>query len=468
MDYETYIYDKYTKKVKELSKKIDEELLPFYKLHLLIEKIETELKDVSEENIGELLNNTRLLLDALNSINTHNSDEKNRLIKNAYEVIYQVILYEEIFDRSDILSYINYLNIPVNKENIGRLLSKDLKKLDRKVLIDEDLKSIKSEGLGYDYLTENLIRKVSRLTVGEENSEYQRRKKETIQSLKNDVIELSNRKKDKMDTLNSLRNERFKLYAKKGMFYTKFLSLVMIPVITFSAGKAIGKAESNKIDEYKTYTRTVNLNTGKVVGDVKEEWDENETTYVATIIEYSPWRLNPTGSGYISNVTAYEYITPKNVDENYHISKKDISGNIRQKYSFVEPKEVLEENDSLTESTILVTETYQDKSISKKSVKFVVPFAVTGAILGILADIALILLNLGIYDTDGLERILKKLNEKIEENNGNIDDVKNTLLEIKEEALGLQKRYNEAVRKYGSLADQFIFEDIDTSFIKRK
>ena len=277
---------------------------------------------------------------------------------------------------------------------------------------------------------------------------------------------LSQRKNEEMNSLKSLRKDKFKLYGHKGVLYTKFLSIAMIPIITFSAARAIGRAESNKITEYKTTTRTIDLSTNEMIGEKEVIYDEHETTYVATITEYSPWRINPAGVGYIRNCTAYEYITPKDADDNYHISKDDINGNVREKYSFVESKDVLDKNDSLTESTIWVTETYQDKTDNRPSVKFVVPFSIAGVLIGIAADVALILFK--VYDKYELERILNRLNKEIKNNNYDINETKNALIEIKNDAIELQKRYNDAVKKYGSLADQFIFDDVDTSFIKRK
>ena len=177
LDYEGYIFSPYIKRLDDLTNKIEEELLPFYELYLLTTKIDIEISKITAENIGEIIQSTISLINALNALNTHNKKEKNNLIEKAYQTIYSVIMYEEIFDRSDILSYINHLNIPTNKENIGRLLTNDLKKMNETDLIEEDLRTIKTEGLGYDYLNSDFIRKVSRKTVGENNSEYQERKR---------------------------------------------------------------------------------------------------------------------------------------------------------------------------------------------------------------------------------------------------------------------------------------------------
>ena len=352
LEYEGFIYGNYSKRLDELTKKVEEEAMPYYELHLLSSKLEMLLEDVSGENIPEILMSAKTLLDSINSINTHNKEEKNKLIDKAYQVIYSVILYEEIFDRSELLNYLNSLNIPTNKENIGRLLEQDLKKMDKKDLLDEDLRTLRSEGLGYDYLNPDFIRKVSRKTVGEHNSEYQERKREAVAELKEEVLDLTRSSGRMVSAFQDSKNTISKLYVNKALLTSRILSMILVPVIAFSAGHAIGKNASEKIPMYKTITRTVNSETGEIVGEPTIVYDEAETTYVATVMEYGPWKKNPTGVGYVRNVTAYEYIAPENPEEGYHATSEDLAGNVREKYRYVEPNDILEEGDSTVDYTI--------------------------------------------------------------------------------------------------------------------
>lgn len=460
MDYEEYTYSKYSKRLDELAIKMEKESLPFYELQKLCEKINFLLTDLSIENISEIIELTIRLIDSVNELNTHNKIEKNRIIDYSYETIYKVIMYEEIFERSDILDYINKLNIKVNVENLGRLLSKDLDKLDKIDLIDEDLRTLKTHGLGYDYLDKNIIKKISRKTVGETNSEYQEKKRKVVSELESKIQDLSNEnvhlKNDQADS--KLRLKR--LYGKKYLLMSKMLSLILVPVVTISAGSLIGKKASEGITEYKTITRTINPETGEIVGDVLEEYDENETTYVATVMVESPWRKNNTGVGYVRTITAYEYITPEDVSETFHATKEDLEGNMVEKYKYVEAKDNLDEKDSLTDSTILITETYQDKNTTRPSEKYIVPAIVTAACIGIIIDIILIIKR---NDTKYmLEETLDEIaSEKLTE-----QEIKEKLLDLKQRVITVQEEYNNAVKKYGSLADQFIFDEVDTKWIK--
>ena len=460
MTYEGFLYKEYSDKLDLLARKMEKEALPFYELYILNNKIESQLSQITGEIISDTISNTIRLINCINNINSHNEKDKEALINRSYKTIYSVILYEELFDRSDILKYINELNIPIIIENIGRLLSKDL---DREELIDSDLEKIKTEGLGYDYLEENVIKAVSRKTVGEQNSEYQERKRQTINELSTKTTKIKNEKDRIVSKQEQNKTNLNSLKRRKTILVSKMLSLALIPVITISAGNALGKSTSNKITEYKTITRTINTNTGKVIGDTIETYDEHVTTYVATVLDQSPWRKNPTGVGFIRNVTAYEYILPENASETFHPTSDELKGNLQEKYKYVESKDQLDLTDSITESTILITETYQDKNDSRKSTKNIVPFTVVGACIGLAIDACVLLIRALGYEE--AKRRLYNLNSQIKEEKLNEEEIKEELIKLRDYAIKVQNEYNNAVKKYGNLGEQFIFEEIDTKDI---
>lgn len=462
MDYEGFVYDKYSERLDTLTKSLEKDALPFYEIHLLCDKINSNLNDISGNNIHIVVDLTKSLINALNKINTHNGKEKNKIINNAYKTIYSVIMYEELFDRSDIFDYVKKLNIPVNIENLGRLLYEDLRTLDKQDLIDEDLKSLKTEGLGHDYLDRSIIKKVSNKTVGEANSEYQERKRRVVEDLNEKVSDLYDSKNKTINYLDKNKSELKDLYKRKRILVSKMMSLLLVPVVTISAGYGIGKASSEKITEYKTITRTVDANSGKLVGEVEEVYDEHATTYVATVIEEGPWKVNRNG-GYTRTVIAYEYKTPENAEEGYHASTSDIKKNITEKYRYVEAKDILEETDSTTDSTILITETYQDKTVSRKSSKYTMPFTIAAAFISLFFDLAVLLVPALGYEE--AKRRLEGLNREIESKKYDQNVIMQRIENLKEYASEVNKEYNEAVMKYGELGHKFIFDDIDTKSI---
>ena len=456
LDYESFIYDNYIKRLDDLQKKIENELMPLYEIHLLISKINIEVKNISSDNIGDVIDQTLRLVSSINNLRNNLNDQEKELVKNAYQVIYNVILHEEIFERNDIFNYIMKLNNSSIKENIARLLARDLNKLSQEDLIDEDLKGITTEGLGYDYLTLDVIKKVSLKTICETNSEYQERKRAAILEV--------NKKNNRLITKRNALEEEFKnnkgliknLKINKALLISKACSIVLVPVITISAGGLIGKAKSDKITEYKTITRTVDLNTGNVIGDISYEYDDKVTTYAATVLVCDPWRKNPVGEGYVRNVKAYDYVSSSDTpftattgdsQEGIHDTNRKVDSNIKFKYQYTEATDTLKIGENTTDKSTLVIETYQDKSDSRISTKYIIPFIIGGAVLGALLDVLAILLR--VYDLNDIKRIMNRLNNQIESKNMNNECILEELNKLKDEALLIEDEYSSTARKYG-------------------
>lgn len=456
LDYESFIYDNYIKRLDDLQKKIENELMPLYEIHLLISKINIEVKNISSDNIGDVIDQTLRLVSTINNLRNNLNDQEKELVKNAYHVIYNVILHEEIFERNDIFNYIMKLNNSSIKENIARLLARDLNKLSQEDLIDEDLKGITTEGLGYDYLTLDVIKKVSLKTIGETNSEYQERKRAAILEV--------NKKNNRLITKRNALEEELKnnkgliknLKINKALLISKACSIVLVPVITISAGGLIGKAKSDKITEYKTITRTVDLNTGNVIGDISYEYDDKVTTYAATVLVCDPWRKNPVGEGYVRNIKAYDYVSSSDTpfiatagdsQEGIHDTNRKVDSNIKFKYQYTEATDTLKIGENTTDKSTLVIETYQDKSDSRISTKYIIPFTIGGVVLGALLDVLAILLR--VYDLNDIKRIMNRLNNQIESKNMNNECILEELNKLKEEALLIEDEYGNTARKYG-------------------
>ena len=456
LDYESFIYDNYIKRLYDLQKKIENELMPLYEIHLLISKINIGIKNISSDNIDDVIDQTLKLVSSINNLRNNLNVQEKELVKNAYQVIYNVILHEEIFERNDIFNYIMKLNNSSIKENIARLLARDLNKLSQEDLIDEDLKGITTEGLGYDYLTLDVIKKVSLKTIGETNSEYQERKRAAILEV--------NKKNNRLITKRNALEEELKnnkgliknLKINKALLISKACSIVLVPVITISAGGLIGKAKSDKITEYKTITRTVDLNTGNVIGDISYEYDDKVTTYAATVLVCDPWRKNPVGEGYVRNVKAYDYVSSSDTpfiattgdsQEGIHDTNRKVDSNIKFKYQYTEATDTLKIGENTTDKSTLVIETYQDKSDSRISTKYIIPFIIGGAVLGALLDVLAILLR--VYDLNDIKRIMNRLNNQIESKNMNNECILEELNKLKDEALLIEDEYSSTARKYG-------------------
>ena len=188
-----------------------------------------------------------------------------------------------------------------------------------------------------------------------------------------------------------------------------------------------------------------------MIGNQVEEFDEHSTTYVATVLKCGPWHSNNIGNGYIRNVTAYDYITPETTNEtdDFHVTKDNLDGNLIEKYQYIEAKDTLDSNENTTDTTIIITETYQDKTISRKSTKFIIPFTLLGIGLGAL--IPFILAYTKIYDIETIQNALYNLDKKIKEHITSNEDIKKELEKLQEYATELQKELQDVERKYGKI-----------------
>jgi len=458
LDYESFIYNDYIRQIEKLTTEIDGEFLPYYRIYLLNRKVDLIIVDISEDSINELIDTAKLIINALSDLNTTNNNySKESILNDAYVAIYSSLLYENLFHKSNILTYIKYLDKPTLRENIGRILYKDLKMLNERELLNIDLDSLNLEGLEYDYLSQEVITKIASNTVGEKDSQYLERKRTAIDDLTREVNQNFNELQHQQSLLNIGKKERVRLYVNKSLLVTQMLSLIMIPIIGFTVGRVVGKGLSNKIIEYKTITRTINLETQEIIGEQEEVYDEELTTYVATVLVQEPWRKNPTGLGYIRDIVAYEYTAVDNDGKN-NISVESLKENTREKYKYVESKDVLDNSNSMSETTIIVTETYQDKNDTQKSTKYIIPFAILGLSVAIAVDVLLI--YFGLYDLHYFEKLVDNVNTQISNNKSAHDKREEKIKILRDNLTNLKDCYDDVVCKYGELEDKSIYKKL--------
>ena len=469
-DYEMFTLTKCNKSLENLTIEFEENVTPIYNIYLLFNNIDEKLNDENDDDIEDVIRQTILLIDQINGIYTHNKIEVTRLIERAYETIYNALLYEEVYSRHDILDYLKRKNLSTNRENLGKVLRDNVTSLlDRGVLrkdeVDEEFINHMDEGLGYDYLSSEFLSTLSRKSLIDKQERLNYRKQQMADYMSG-VIEDSNRSYTSLvNKLEDTKKEVSSLKRARAVIGAKVCAVLLVPLIALGAGLGIGTATSNKIDEYATITRNVNLETGAIVGEPSMVYDEHSTTYVATVTIYEPWRKNPTGYGYIRNATAYEYIVPEGVSEDYHVTREDIEGNLREKYKFNEPRDVLTKEDSMTDSVIIVTETYQDKTNTQKSTKYVIPFAAIGFGLGIAADILyLILKNFSYYrfHQERYDLYCEYRDKKL-----STEDVRKRLEELRKKVLTIKDDKKKIEEEYGIQVDTEFLLDTESKTLTR-
>lgn len=446
--YEGFALNECNKKLEALTNEFEENVTPIYNIYLLFNSLDDSLE--YNEDIEIIISKSKSLLDQINANPTHNKIDIKRLMEKAYDSLYNALIYEETYNRHDILDYVERKNNSANRENISKILRDKLKDKIRKGIIDRkdiDEESIAhiDDGIGYDFLSREFLNTLAKKDNDEILRKVRLEKEKAIKDVTTLLAQSNAKLSSLKDTIHANDNEIKNIQKKIGKIRLKTFAIALIPIMLGTGSYALGKNLSNKITEYATYTRTVNLTTNETVGDIKTEYDEHVTTYVATVTMYGPWVKKPNG-GYVRNATAYEYNVPKNVDENYHISLEDIEGNVREKYRFSEAKPELDPNENTTDSTVLITETYQDKSINKKSTKYVIPFIIGGNVLGI---VLAFLVYKFLFDYESSNYELEKLKRTLRRNKNYNSQYENELKTILGHIKVQEEEMNKINAKYG-------------------
>lgn len=441
--------------LQELTNDFNNNITPIYNVYHLFTTIDKELVDYNNFNIeasSKIIDKLIELVDQINSFNTAGRVEVTKLVEKAYKTIYDGLLYEAVFGKHKVLNHIKEVNLDVNREYLGEIIRNETKELIQcgKITSDEVsseyLNNI-SEGPGYDFLSANFINKLSNIRFGSLVARYN-----DVQQKEKNSIELEYQKlQEDRKALKVLRTVQklaiYKLNLGKAALRVKACSYLLVPFIAVGAGGIVGKMLSDNITEYATTTRKYDFETDTEIGIPKVEYDDRETSYVASVDVYEPWQEKP-GGGYIRNVTSYEFEATA-IEGKYHLTKDDIQKNLREIYTVSEVKNKLELGDSMTETSIIITETFQDKNDSRISTKYIGPFAIGSGVIALVVEA--LAFHLGII------RSFKRKNQiQIDGLDGELFDAIKDYERVKKELSGLdttesnlQERANEFEKNYG-------------------
>ena len=460
-DFEMFTLGELNKSLEKLTNEFENNVTPIYNIYLLFQSIDKKINNKTDNDIEEVLSETFKLLDSINLISTHNNIETTTLIDRAYETIYNALLYEEVYNRHDILNHIKSLNLSTTRESLGEIIRRETKDLVEKGYItsediDSEFINHINEGLGYDYLSEEYLKLISSIKFSSKMSRMDETKEEEIIRLEKKIKRNNDEITSDEAYLKDHKYDYIKSIIQEVLMRSSVIGALSIPIFGTYLGYSVGKSISEKITEYATITREIDLDTQEYITEPVKEYDDKETSYVATLTIYEPWTNNPNGPGYIRKAVAYEYITPENAPSDFKITRENIEGNIREKYKFNELSNVIPENENTTDSIIHITETYQDKLDSRKSTRYILPFSIVAGILsralGIAGFIALI-------TNDNRRRALENLSDERREYKENIKSSKDNLEYYSEKAYELEKEKENIEKQYNI--------KLDTEVLKR-
>lgn len=168
-------YHLYNDRLNYIIKDINEEVKSLNDIRLYSCKINDLLKTIDKSNFNEIVCKTRELIYLILDLKLINING-DAIINNAYKTIYNVLLYGAMVGNYDLLNFTPITNNDVLREHIGLLIQKDLQKLPQEELLNIKLK-YQDKGLGYDYLDNDIINKISSITLGDEYNEFINNKK---------------------------------------------------------------------------------------------------------------------------------------------------------------------------------------------------------------------------------------------------------------------------------------------------
>ena len=132
------------------------------------------------------------------------------------------------------------------------------------------------------------------------------------------------------------------------------------------------------------------------------------------------------------------------------------------KYQYTDYKDVLDSNDSMDKTTIVVTETYQNKNDSKPTYRYLAFYVIGGVLLSSVYGL-LVYLFLQ-YKLADLKYRIEELNFNIESDNSKIADFANQLVDLDAKKEEIEHR----IKLYKEKYSETIGALSDDSFVNRK
>ena len=114
-DMEVFVLGDLVKELQSITDDYRKDIAPLYKIYTLFTEIDEAINNIGD--INRVIELSKTLIDSINEINTHNSVESTTLINAAYNIIFNALQYETVYEKDELLQYVIILNMSSNKEN---------------------------------------------------------------------------------------------------------------------------------------------------------------------------------------------------------------------------------------------------------------------------------------------------------------------------------------------------------------
>lgn len=295
---------------------------------------------------------------------------------------------------------------------------------------------------------EIITRRDEALSFEARQAEMEKARNDRISYLQERFKEFENNIKKYKDELKKLKLSKNCLKAKRLFLRMVLVPAVAVPLACPFIGRNIGLKASSKVLLTKTITNTVDTDSGDII-ESDAKYEELKTDYVASVTICDAWKKNASGTSYVRNCVVYDYDFSDlgEIEDDFHLTLENIKPeNLIKKYTYQEPTDKVENEKYLTDSQVLITETYQDNKDTEISTKYNLPYTVAGVGVGgiILTSEILAYCLLGRNFKEKLDR---KIAKDFSENEKKTTEVSKTL------KLTLDSQKN-AKEEYGSLTSK--------------
>ena len=443
-------YTEFAKKLNKITRDIDIEYLPYYEVYLYTTYLNELVNTMNETNYDQLKKTAIDLINGLSVLTYSKKIDQKKVLTEAYKSLYEVICNEEIINRDDVLQYIKSKNKVSINENISLLIKNDLELLPKINQVEIELK-YRNEGLGYDYLSSDVIKEIALTKFEDKRKEFELRKQEVTSHLVSEIQEV-NSKRSKLDNIKETRAIKSKEISKKGRKISiRIISAALAPILLTSGAVLLSAKRARFKKMHKT---SYILETKEVINS--SEYYSSDNKNEMYIYKYGEWKETEDG-GYIRDVTRW-YYSPRDGEE---VNVEDIVSDLfGSKKVYTEEKKSLRQEDNIDTSKIYVTQYIVDNNDTK-------PDGITMFLLGLIIFLFSSSIPGVYFSSDSFRESLEifKRTKAAFKDMVNWKEIKTRYAKIGDEEFRIQEEYKDVTKTYGDLLDSL--DENDVALVKK-
>ena len=364
-------FEEYIQELDKISETINNDYQELHLFELYVESVKEVANDITEDNYESILPRFKRLIEYIDNNKLLASNNKNDELTEANSLIYQGILNEAVFGKSEILNYVLSTKNSTLKQGINMLARKEIGKLSAEEKINLELNH-----RGNFLNTESIKIIVSHVKWDKVN-EYQNKRRSALMEVLNErdsLLKEKNRITSRLKEREQVRKRERREFNKS---FAKFAAGIGVPVMIFAGSVVTGLSVGRY---HKIYKKVYNLETKKPVKDDTDYYNSGYYNYSVNLKKYTPWIKSDYSNSYIREVFEYDY-TEKDDNESFDANR--VLNEVTPKHS-VEMKYALSEDDKMEDNSIVVTFLDMDKTDSSPGIVASFGFPVVGILVALL------------------------------------------------------------------------------------